>query len=126
MGRSGEAGLGLWFGPYASAPLAFSNTSLALNGSCAAVAAAASPLAAPWSRDPLTRLASLQGGCALAEFVAPPELPTAGISARMGQVAFPWGCGQVPLPDGPSLYLLSHEGRGVVVIVSGEALERSA
>ena len=46
--------------------------------------------------------------CVLAEFAAvDAEIPEAGVSARNRTIAFPWGS-NVPLPDGPSVYAVSH------------------
>lgn len=47
-----------------------------------------------------------------------------GVSASKGTVAFPWGCGYIPLPDGPSLYTIAHEELGVAVSENGELLWR--
>ena len=104
--------------------LTFSNASLAMSGSCAEVAKSAERLASSWGRDALRGFASRAGSCAIAEFIIAPEAPRAGVSVHHGSVSFPWGCGAVPLPDGPSLYALSNEGRGVAVIVMGEVLDR--
>ena len=38
------------------------------------------------------------------------------------QVAFPWGCGMMALPDGQSMYTISHAGKGLMVNFLGEVL----
>ena len=42
-----------------------------------------------------------------------------GVSAKQHRVAFPWGCGQVPLPDGPSFYAVTH-GSAPLAVVYGD------
>ena len=124
----GSVGLTLSFGPMHLSPLRFSNLSLVLHATrCAEVSKALTRLAAvaPWGRASLERLAALPGNCSLTERVVPAEIQAVGVSASEGRVAFPWGCGLVPLPDGPSLYAVSHAGRGVLVAFLGEVMEVS-
>ena len=125
----GSSGLVATLGPYARAPLGFSAASSVLpapaapqNASCLDVAAFLLPYLAPWAGHAAAEIASLVGDCAMAELILPPEVPAAGVSASNGTVAFPWGCGAVPLPDGPSVFVVSHQGRGVFATYGGESL----
>ncbi len=114
----------LSLGPIRSARLDFSNTSTVLERPCSELGAELEAgYLAPWAVPAARRLAALGGDCTLAEWTLPAEIPAAGISAGKGTVAFPWGCGPVPLPDGPSVYLASHQGRGRLAVFMGEALE---
>lgn len=108
----------LSFGPSARAALTFSNTSrVAQHDGCAAVADLLRPLLPPWSAPEVSAsLSALEGQCSLAEWVLPPEAIDAGISVAKGTAAFPWACGPFPLPDGPSIYVVSHEGAGVLAM----------
>ena len=102
------------------------STSLLVEDTCAKIATLLEEgFVARWAAvEAAEKVSALGGGaCTLAEFVLPAEIPAAGISAKGGQVAFPWGCGPVPLPDGPSLFVLSHAGKGVLALFMGEALE---
>ena len=123
LGAAADGGLLLSVGPVASAPLSFSNTSMYLEQPCKQLGATLELFLEVWSLGAARRVAALLGTCSLAEFVLPPEIPAAGVSASGGTVAFPWGCGPVPLPDGPSIYVVSHDGRGVLAVLMGEALE---
>ena len=113
----------LSLGPITSAALTFSATSLVLEGACVALGQRLQEFLAEWAVGAARRLAALNGTCTLVEWTVPAEIPAAGISATNGTVAFPWGCGTVPLPDGPSIYVASHEGRGRLAVFMGEALE---
>jgi len=116
----------LTFGAVKASAVSFSNTSFVLQESCATVAATLEKVSVPWAASALSLLGALSGGnCTLVEWVVPPEIPAGGVSARRGTVAFPLGCGIVPLPDGPSVYAVAHEGQGVLVSIGGEALPRS-
>jgi CubicO group peptidase (beta-lactamase class C family) len=111
-------------GPVEHAPLSFSRTSFVVEATCAQVAATLEKgLLQVWAVGAAQRLAFLPGNCTLVEYVLPAEVPAAGVSASKGTVAFPWGCGPVPLPDGPSVYAVSHEGQGRLVSMMGEAFE---
>lgn len=130
MDGSGDGGDGaqllrMSLGPFADVALSFSNTSAVFGArGCAALGDALAPSLPSWSaRDVRARLGAIGNGngtCTAAEWIAPAEAPSAGVSASAHTVAFPWGCGPVPLPDGPSVYVVSHRGRGLLVVFMGE------
>ena len=116
-----DGGLALSLGPLAGAPLRYSNTSLVREQPCAAMGAWLEASVASWGWPQLQRLAALAGECTLVEWILPPEVAAAGVSAANGTVAFPWGCGPVPLPDGPSI-TWCRTGEGALAVFMGEAL----
>mmetsp|Transcript_44513 Transcript_44513/g.141754 ORF Transcript_44513/g.141754 Transcript_44513/m.141754 type:complete len:657 (-) Transcript_44513:76-2046(-) len=46
------------------------------------------------------------GLCVMVEFRIPSEIPAAGISMLNHTIAFPWGCGTVPLPTAMPIYVI--------------------
>ena len=64
------------------------------------------------------------GQCEFAEFTMQAEIMEAGVSASQGKVAFPWGGGIVPLPDGPSFYIISQNQKVQHVVFNGVAFNR--
>ena len=119
-----ENDLRINFGPCERCKLKFDQTSFAIQAPCSEVASHL-PLS-QWSNMRYEkRLANLKGRCSLAQFVLPPEISQAGISQKNRTVAFPWGCGGIPLPDGPSVYIFTNEGKGVLISLGGEAMFRA-
>ena len=117
----------LTVGPITTTPLSFSKSSLVREQPCGALSAALSRSVAPWARAAVgEHVGSLAGICTMVEWLVPAEIPKAGISAANRTVAFPWGCGPVPLPDGPSIYTVSHGGRGVLVVMMAEVFVAAA
>lgn len=122
-----ENRLSMTLGPCNNCALSFSPTSFALvNHSCSEVAESI-PLS-PWARAKYEgKLAALGEGCSLAEYILSPEVAAAGISTKNGTVAFPWGCGAFPLPDGISVFVASKnaaEGSPALLSILGEAAWR--
>ena len=128
-----SSGLVATLGPYARTPLGFSKLSSTLplasastNASCMDVAIVVMPMVASWATHALDNIARLPGSCFMAEFTVAAEAPAAGVSAANKTVAFPWGCGAIPLPDGPTLVVISHgppgAERGVFASFMGEGL----
>jgi len=116
----------LTLGPLKNVKLKFSNNSAVVaEKPCAHVASVLTEVAmlAPWAN--LANLTALPGNCTLVEWILPPEVPSAGISASEHKVAFPWGCGYIPLPDGPSIFTVAHGKTGVLVSYQSEALWKS-
>ena len=127
VSKDDEKTLSLTLGPCNECTLSFSPTSFALvNHSCSEVAKAI-PMNS-WARAKEgEKLAALGEGCTVAEYIMPPEIADAGISAKNGTVAFPWGCGAVPLPDGVSVFVVTNkmeEGGSALVAIGGEAAWR--
>lgn len=106
--------------PITRMPLSFSTTSAAMSGECSAIADKL--VLSPWNQGTKEFIAALASPCALAEWTIQPEIPAAGISEANKTVAFPWGCGMMALPDGQSMYVVSHAGKAVIVNFLGEAL----
>merc|ERR1712107_967207 len=110
-------------GAIRSSRLSFSNKSWVMQASCSNIAKALLLQSAPWAKKELSKLEALtQSNCTLVEWVLPPEIPAGGVSARGNTVAFPYGCGIIPLPDGQSVYVVSYQGRGILVSFLSEAL----
>jgi len=62
-----------------------------------------------WLVKPLER--ENQSECHLLELRVPTEVPAAGISDQRRTIAFPWGCGTVPMPDMMPVWLITVLGR---------------
>ena len=109
------------FGPCQECVLEFSPSSFALKDELCASVIKSIPMASWNSTIAISKkFASLSGHCSMAQYILPPEIPLAGVSANQSKVAFPWGCGYIPLPDGASVYIAKASSGEVIVSLMGE------